>query len=151
VAEGLGKSLGRLALCAAACVVLLCSCNRPRQGQRDAGDKTAEAAEQTKALGINAGCYVCHMTFVGEQLSKIHLQAEVGCVGCHGLSAGHANDENIGATKPDVTFERGEVEGMCLNCHKRHDLEDPHSKLICTDCHGKHTIRQAGATEGAGL
>lgn len=120
----------------------ICSCN-PAGGKtgRSKGD-TSEQFDQTSVLGANAGCYVCHITFVGEELSKTHLKAKVTCTRCHGTSAGHANDENIGATKPDVTFGRDKVDAMCLECHKKHDVEDSQAELICTNCHGAHKIKQ---------
>jgi len=106
-------------------------------------------------LSANAACYVCHMTFVGEELSTVHFQEKTMCIDCHGLSAPHANDENIGATPPDVVFKRDEVDASCEECHEDHDapgaevvarfvereLADPHP--ICTDCHGTHKIERA--------
>ena len=109
-------------------------------------------------LGANAGCYVCHMTFVKEELSRVHLAAGVGCARCHGPSAAHANDENIGATKPDITFSRAQVNPACRKCHPTHDADPakivarwaqvaakkfaghPPSSPACTDCHGTHKI-----------
>lgn len=65
-----------------------------------------------------------------------------------GISAAHANDEDIGATKPDITYTRDDVERACMKCHKKHEIAD--SKLVrfdlypvCTDCHGKHRIGSA--------
>ncbi len=125
----------------------------------DVKDKTK--AEDTSdqslmdPLGANAACYVCHMTYVKEELSKIHLKEKIGCIKCHGTSAGHANDENIGATKPDVTFQRKQVNTSCRECHSGHDaapevviaswidLGSPKKSPICTDCHGKHRIEKA--------
>ena len=116
-------------------------------------------AEEGDPLGPNAACYVCHMTFVKEELSKVHKAAKVSCIKCHGLSAAHANDEDIGATKPDVAFSRGKVNAFCRTCHKTHDAAPgkvvarwqervasrlPSPKLapaaVCTDCHGNHKI-----------
>jgi hypothetical protein len=105
-------------------------------------------------LSVNAACYVCHMTFVGEELSTVHLQEKTTCIDCHGLSAPHANDENIGATPPDVVFKRDQVDASCEKCHEEHDapgaevvarflerkLAGP--RPICTDCHGTHKIEQ---------
>ena len=105
-------------------------------------------------LSVNAACYVCHMTFVGEELSTVHFQEKTTCIDCHGLSAPHANDENIGETPPDIVFKRHEVDASCEECHEEHDapgikvvarflerkLADP--RPICTDCHGMHKIEQ---------
>ncbi len=110
-------------------------------------------------LGPNAACYVCHMTFVREELSQVHARANVGCIRCHGLSAGHANDENIGATPPDIAFDRPGINPACRKCHPAHNAppetvlarwrerraarlaaEVHPEKAVCTDCHGTHTI-----------
>jgi hypothetical protein len=107
-----------------------------------------KAADQDNPMGLNGGCYVCHMTFVDEELTTTHLAQDIGCVHCHGTSADHANDENIGATPPDITFERKAIDALCLNCHQKHDItlemKGEHAKNqsapVCTDCHGKHRI-----------
>jgi hypothetical protein len=106
--------------------------------------------------GANAACYVCHMTFVKEELAKVHLKAKVGCIQCHGLSAKHANDENIGATKPDITFKHDQIDPACAKCHEGHNVPakkvvarfterhlPANSAPICTDCHGQHKIARA--------
>jgi hypothetical protein len=158
----------RVALAAgmfAACFVG-CSGARPgddAQGAAAEPDRQVSPPSQQDAgaelLGRNAGCYVCHMTFVGEELTVTHLEAGHGCVACHGPSAGHANDENIGATPPDRVFRRDEINPFCRECHPTHDvppelviarwLERTRERGIapaqadtptCTDCHGRHTI-----------
>ena len=70
----------------------------------------------------NSACYVCHRNFDGEKISKKHLEEEVSCATCHGPSLAHRSDED-NVTTPDVMFTRGEVEGACLRCHKRHKAE----------------------------
>ncbi len=105
-------------------------------------------------LGANTGCYVCHMTFIKEELAKSHLAKNVGCIKCHGPSIKHANDEDVGATKPDITYPRGQVNESCRKCHVTHDvapekvaarvIERGVSKQpVCTDCHGAHRIARA--------
>ena len=112
--------------------------------------------EPADAMGPNAGCLVCHMTFVTETLSKTHVAAGVSCARCHGTSAGHANDEDIGATKPDRMFRREQVAPFCRTCHPSHDVapekvlarwhertasaKPPAPPAACTDCHGTHRI-----------
>lgn len=118
-----------------------------------AADKSAAVIDP---LGPNSACYVCHMTFVREELVKRHLPEKVGCVDCHGPSIKHANDEDIGATPPDIRFRRDQVDAACVKCHDEHDA--PAAKVvarfierqlpaksapICTDCHGKHRIDRA--------
>ena len=140
-------------------LLLAVQCLWRRAAASDAGKAApstkAEPAEEVDPLGANAACYVCHMTFVKEDLSKSHLAAKVGCVKCHGLSAKHANDENIGATKPDITFKHDRVDAACKKCHEEHNvpagkvvgrfverrLSGP-SAPVCTDCHGMHKIEK---------
>ncbi len=128
-------------------LIYLCSCN-PSPVATAVGDANVSTQfDETNPLGANAACYVCHMTFVKEELSKTHLRAEITCVRCHGPSAGHANDEDIGATPPDISFKRGQVNAMCLNCHESHDI-DPEEVVadkdtpVCSDCHGTHKINR---------
>lgn len=129
------------------------------QDDDDESDEDAEDGGMMDPLGPNAACYVCHMTFVFEPLARTHLPEKVTCIKCHGLSAGHANDEDIGATKPDITFTRDKVDASCGKCHKEHDVKPreviarwieigaPEQKPICTDCHGMHRIDQADQEE----
>ncbi len=103
-------------------------------------------------LSVNANCYVCHIPFVREEISKQHLAKKVTCVRCHGVSAGHVNDEDVGATKPDIVHRRDQIDAMCRKCHKKHDVpaRDVLARLVerrlnsplvvCTDCHGHHRI-----------
>ena len=118
-----------------------------------------ESAQATNPLGPNAACYVCHMTFVREELSRTHLKAKVTCIKCHGLSAKHANDEDIGATKPRRIYSRSKIDAMCRKCHKSHDVppddviarwlerELDQSPPVCTDCHGSHRIDRPQPTD----
>jgi len=126
--------------------------------------ETAPAEEpppEMDPLGMNGACYVCHIPFVKEELAKVHLAEGISCAQCHGLSDKHANDENIGATKPDITFRRDQIDAGCEKCHTTHDA--PASKVlarfaerklslqtpaVCTDCHGTHKIdRSAEAAQ----
>ncbi len=138
-------------------------------GPVPAKKKAARKAERPKdddppmidPLGPNAACYVCHTTFVREELVTQHLPDKVDCVKCHGTSEKHANDENIGATKPDILYKKGEVDAMCKKCHDTHDA--PAQKVvarfverklqgdafICTDCHGTHKIDRAAQQAAA--
>jgi hypothetical protein len=122
---------------------------------------STEPAEETDPLGANAACYVCHVTFVKEELAKVHLAAKVACVKCHGLSDKHANDENIGATKPDITFKRAQIDASCIKCHEAHDaparkvvarFEERHLPAspapVCTECHGMHKIEKEKPDKG---
>jgi len=123
-----------------------------------AEETAKEDADETNPLGANAACYICHIPFVREELGKIHLEAKVPCIECHGLSAAHANDEDIGATPPDVVFKRNQIDASCRKCHKTHDAPaqqvvarfierrlSPKPAVVCTDCHGTHKIQRAVA------
>ncbi|MBL7218921.1 MAG: hypothetical protein ISS69_02310 [Phycisphaerae bacterium] len=114
-----------------------------------------KAGDKNNPLGPNAACYVCHMTYVKEPMSRLHLKHKVYCIDCHGTSAAHANDEDIGATKPDIYFKRDQVNGSCRKCHEHHDAAPEKvikrwiekkltvSPPVCTDCHGSHKIKRA--------
>ena len=36
-------------------------------------------------MSVNATCYVCHLTFVREKISRVHFKEEVTCIKCHGV------------------------------------------------------------------
>ena len=116
--------------------------------------KVDRTVSKNNPMGPNAGCYVCHMTYVKEPMSRLHLKHKVFCIDCHGVSAPHANDEDIGATKPDIYFKRHQVNASCRKCHEEHDAAPEkvieryiERKLttkspVCTDCHGSHRIKR---------
>jgi len=121
------------------------------------------ADDETDVLGSNAGCYVCHTTFVKEDLALVHLKNKVGCIKCHGVSDKHANDEHVGATKPDITFKRPQIDANCVACHDTHDAPAKAvvarflerrlaagTAPVCTDCHGTHKIDRSAAEKGTG-
>jgi len=91
----------------------------------------------------NSSCYVCHVNFEEEVISKTHASKEIECSKCHGPSFDHRSDE-ANVTAPDVMFIRGEVDAACLHCHERHEPKKPKEKRtipkkpVCTDCHGNH-------------
>ena len=115
-------------------------------------DDDADDEAMIDPLGPNSACYVCHTTFVWEELASVHLPEKVTCIKCHGLSAAHANDEDIGATLPDVVFKRCKIDASCKECHEEHDVsardvitrwierKHPGFSPVCTDCHGMHKI-----------
>jgi hypothetical protein len=139
------------------CLILASACSvQDRERQGDEVDERHETP-----LNANAACYVCHIPFMREDLSTVHLAETIGCIACHGVSAGHANDEEIGATPPDVTFTRNQIDDFCGTCHETHDVPPelvvgrwierelrPGAAAVCTDCHGSHRIARAG---GAGI
>jgi hypothetical protein len=118
-------------------------------------EPSSETEPTIDPLSVNATCYVCHIPFVREEISRDHFAEKITCIKCHGLSAAHANDEDVGATKPDITYRRDQVDKMCRECHEAHDvparqiiarfvdrkLDD--AAAVCTDCHGHHRIESA--------
>jgi len=151
--------LGLLIAVALAMVAVMPACRTG--GDRDNSSSPTAQEQQHNPLGPNAGCYVCHMTFVLEELTRTHLDQQIGCVQCHGVSAGHANDEDIGATPPDIVVKHDEVNGFCRDCHPAHDVpaeevvarwlqrnkqqaasQPVRQSAICTDCHGNHRLDQ---------
>ena len=120
------------------------------------------APDATDVLGANAACLVCHLTFVKEPLARSHQLKGVSCTKCHGASVAHANDEHIGATKPDMTYPREKIDRACAACHDDHDVPaakviarflerklPPRPAAVCTDCHGTHRIEKAADVPAA--
>jgi len=124
-------------------------------GQTSDGEDKDETQRATiDPLGPNAACYVCHIPFVREELARVHLAEKVTCIECHGLSAAHANDEDVGATKPDIVYPRAKIDASCRKCHETHDApaaaviarfierDITDTAPVCTDCHGTHRIQR---------
>ena len=147
-----------------AAAVLFAAENPAGVSTQDAPAETTPSDEpppELDPLGMNGACYVCHIPFVKEELAKVHLAEGISCAQCHGLSDKHANDENVGATKPDITFRRDQVDAGCEKCHTTHDAPATQvlarfgerklslqTSVICTDCHGHHKIdRSAEAVQ----
>ena len=150
------KSLSAAALLFLAAAALLAADNPAGVSSPADAAPVDEPRPETDPLGMNGACYVCHIPFVKEELAKVHLAEGISCAKCHGLSDKHANDENIGATKPDITFRCDQLDAGCEKCHTTHDA--PAAKVlarfgerkltfqtpvICTDCHGHHKIDRA--------
>jgi DmsE family decaheme c-type cytochrome len=99
---------------------------------------------------------VCHVLHYEQMARHPHAVAadsrNVGCIGCHGISAKHA--ENPVETKPDQRF-RGkdaltgdEASAVCLVCHTTATPRKlmlwagsthPENGVACTNCHQLHT------------
>ena len=121
-------------------------------------------AQADDGIEPNDMCYVCHLPFTEEPLAIVHDKAKVWCRQCHGPSAAHMQNENIGATPADIAYRKDQVDRMCAKCHKptKHpkitpELRDARLGLskkaqqeikgrtvkvtgVCTDCHGRHWI-----------
>jgi hypothetical protein len=97
----------------------------------------------------NSRCYVCHVNFKDEVLTKVHAQAAIGCTRCHGDSDGHRSDED-NITPPDVMFPKVKIKSFCTSCHDKNTLSIPAHKSViaemdplkacCTECHGEHRL-----------
>lgn len=124
-------------------------------------EQAPKAGDKNNPLGPNAACYICHMTYVKEPMSRVHLRHKVYCIDCHGPSIGHVNDEDIGATKPDIYFKRNQINASCRKCHSTHvaapqkviarwlERKLTTSPPVCTDCHGLHKIKRSEAAKPA--
>lgn len=102
------------------------------------------------ALKTNKVCLECHMDFEAEAIVVRHQEAGISCVRCHGVSLAHMEDE-VRATKADVTFKGAQEILFCLTCHDwwgfpkvaehRGELAKPPAKQrTCTSCHGEHEL-----------
>lgn len=151
-ALAIGVSLAGILFIALLGVCPLAGADGPSADADASADKSDESSETIDPLSVNATCYVCHIPFIREEISRVHFKEEVTCIECHGVSAAHANDEDVGATKPDIVYKRAQVDKMCGKCHEDHDVpatdviarfldrEITESPAVCTDCHGKHRI-----------
>ena len=89
MAAPLANRLARVGAVVAVAAMLMCCA---WHASRPAGAEDAAESETIDPLSVNAACYVCHMTFVREEISWVHFAEKVTCIQCHGLSAAHAND-----------------------------------------------------------
>ena len=99
----------------------------------------------------NSYCYVCHVNYKSEDITKVHAKYSIGCEDCHGMSDNHSSDEN-GLTAPDRMFARDKIAAYCTTCHSPDTLRKvrKHRKFVftdnteiqkvCMDCHGEHRL-----------
>ena len=121
--------------------------------------KTEDAPEPAD----NSFCYVCHLNYEDEELSRIHQPAGIGCETCHGISDKHSADEDS-TIPPDIMYPTAGIIPFCLACHEKEQLldEEDHKDLFaldadpnksCTDCHGKKhrlSVRTRKWNKGSG-
>lgn len=119
------------------------------------GDDQQLSEQVEKPRGLKADnfmCLVCHGDLDAEQLVVRHAREGVGCVECHGPSVAHADDEEH-VIPPDKMFDHADVDKMCAQCHRRHEVparevvarcrarglagKTP-GEIACTDCHFQH-------------
>jgi hypothetical protein len=137
-------------------VLLLVTCREPQLPP----DTTGSGADGDG----NDQCFVCHLPFVPEKLALAHAKKKVWCSRCHGPSAKHMQDEDIGATPPEIVFKKHQIDAYCGTCHQseKHPKVSPETRQkrfaegkaaqekikgrpvnvtgVCTDCHGAHWI-----------
>jgi predicted CXXCH cytochrome family protein len=117
--------------------------------------KPMPAAKNSGPVADNQSCLVCHTNYQGESMAVSHAQGNVGCVGCHGQSLAHRNDED-NVTPPDIIYPANKINANCAKCHEGHDVApakmvqrwedrsldrlDP-KLVLCTDCHGEHRLK----------
>jgi len=99
----------------------------------------------------NSYCYVCHVNYKSEDITKIHAKKGIGCEACHGMSDNHSSDEN-GLTAPDRMFARDKITAYCTTCHSPDTLrkieshrqfvftDNPEIRKVCMECHGTHRL-----------
>ena len=103
----------------------------------------------------NKACFVCHANYEEEPLAKVHAEANIGCMKCHGESLDHRDDED-NITPPETMYPADKIDSSCEKCHEEHDVSatkvierwqkkcpqktDP-TKIVCTDCHGQHRLK----------
>lgn len=152
----------RVILAGAGALLMLSGC-----GLDGCGGALRPANPSAKAepkVAPNDMCHVCHIPFSEEPLAVVHDKAEVWCIECHGPSAEHMQDEDIGATPPEVAYKKNQVDPMCSKCHKPEKHSEVNARVragrlaeskkaqeeikgrrvevtgVCTDCHGRHWI-----------
>jgi len=108
-----------------------------------------------KPRADNTSCFVCHGNYQDEALAKVHAEADIGCIRCHGASVAHRNDEDH-RTPPDIMYAPDGIDSACAKCHEGHDVparkvvarwqqkcpaKTSAAQIVCTDCHGEHRMR----------
>ncbi len=159
-----GRRIALAAFAGACCAAAVFAADEPagapaKPASPQAAKSAVERPPEMDPLSQNGACYICHIPFIKEELAKMHLAEGISCAQCHGLSDKHANDENIGATKPDILYSRDKVDKSCQECHDAHDVPAKQvlarfaerklswsTPVICTDCHGAHKIERSAQT-----
>jgi hypothetical protein len=117
-------------------------------------DYSVTGTEQADGpIADNSRCFVCHLSYVEEDLALTHALQEIGCAQCHGESDAHIADEPWTSggtgTAPDIIVLPHQVNEFCMDCHARDTLSMPDHNILetnkadasrCTDCHGEHRL-----------
>ncbi|HIJ52950.1 MAG TPA: hypothetical protein HPP66_07310 [Planctomycetes bacterium] len=116
-------------------------------------DEEEEFVPPTGLVADNSRCFVCHMSYMTEELTVIHARADISCSHCHGDCDAHIADESWAwgenGTAPDIMYPRPKINSFCMGCHPRDKMDaeqhkplfaDTGEKKYCTDCHGNHRL-----------
>jgi len=110
--------------------------------------KSAHAKNAGKILNYNSDMEYRRCGRTGLMISAI-------CLGCHGQSFAHRNDEN-NTTPPETIYSAAQIDPFCQGCHHTHDVppvkvvalwmkrnsdKTNSDKIVCTDCHGEHRMK----------
>jgi len=103
----------------------------------------------------NSRCYVCHMSYMKEDLAVVHAEADIGCADCHGDCDEHIADESWAwgknGTPPEIMYPRPKINPFCMDCHPKKKIGRLEHKRFfagtakekyCTDCHGDHRLAE---------
>jgi len=110
--------------------------------------QSAQAKNAGRILNYNSDMEYRRCGRTGLMISAI-------CLGCHGQSFAHRNDEN-NTTLPETIYSAAQIDPFCQGCHYSHnvppgkivarwakrnpDKTDP-DKIVCTNCHGEHRMK----------
>ena len=108
----------------------------------------------------NSRCEVCHLNLAREELAVTHARKGIGYAKCHGECDAHIEDESWASggpgTAPEIMYPPERIDRACEKCHESHDVSPEKviqrlhercpqkarsSKIVCTDCHGKHRLK----------
>jgi len=116
-------------------------------------DEEEEFVPPTGSVADNSRCFVCHISYMQEDITVIHARANIGCAKCHGDCDAHIADESWAwgenGTAPDIMYPRPKINPFCMGCHPKDEIgTEQHKPLLantgekkyCTDCHGNHRL-----------
>ena len=106
-------------------------------------------------LGANAACYVCHTSFVKEDLAKTHLAAKVGCINATACPRSTPTTRISGPPSPMSFSNAARSTPLAASATRSTNVvpekiiarfierKVAKTPVVCTDCHGAHKIDAA--------